>query len=176
MDVKIDTAKIPGFDALPEEVKNALASYTVEVPDQSGEIETLKGLVSKRNAEVAEAKRKLNDRLSEQEKAALETQELIAQLKAENERFRASERVAGYKAKLMEAGYDAESADAMSKSLPDGVEDSFFTATKSFIDAKAKQIQTDLLDKQSSLSSGGTPKSDGTANKNLEGFRKGLGL
>lgn len=170
--MKIDTAKLEGFETFPPEVKAAIEAY--EIDDHAAELESLKGLVSKRNSEIAEAKRKLNERLSEQEKAANETQELIAQLKADNERFKASERVAGYKAKLMAAGYDAESADALSKSLPDGVADSFFETTKTFIDSRAQQIQADLLAKQAPLSAGSTPKAG--ENKTVEAFRKGLGL
>ena len=67
----------------------------------------------------------------------------------------------------MAAGYDAETADVMAKSLPDGVNDEYFAATKAFLDAQKQAILSSAINKQPGLSVG-TPPSAATAQKEEE--------
>ena len=72
--------------------------------------------------------------------------------------YRNKERVSSYKAQLMAAGIDPDTADLMAKSLPEGVSDEYFQATKSFLDAQRKNAEIAALGKQPGLSVGTPPK------------------
>ncbi len=119
---------------------------------------------------------KYKAKLSEQEKADLETKQATDALLAELDAYKTKERVATYTAKLLEVGYDAETAAKMATALPEGVTDEFFNSQKSFIEAKTQAIKTQTLNGQPNLTVGNTPSAKDAEEAEMARLRKWMGL
>ena len=157
---KIDPSKIEGFDNLSADEKvAALLNQEIEVEQtEPADVTKLKTSLSKANSEAAEYKRLLREKQTEAERAEADRAEQYKALQDELASYRNKERVSSYKAQLMAAGIDPDTADLMAKSLPEGVSDEYFQATKSFLDAQRKNAEIAALGKQPSLSVGTPPK------------------
>ena len=177
--MKIDTSKIEGYAEMSAEDKlKALEAYELpEVPKPDNtEADKLKAALSKANAEAASYKRELREKQTEQERLESERKEadqkkdeLIAQYEAER-------RVSSYTKKFVEAGYDIETASKMAQSLPAGVADDYFAATKTYLETKTKEIESAALNKQPSLTPG-APPTTGQADKDEQNkMRSWFGL
>ena len=118
------------------------------------EIDNLKKRLSAVNSESAEYKRQLKAKMTEDERKEAERLEADKARDEELATLRREKTVNGYKARLMEVGYDAETAATMAEGLPSDLSDEFFTAQKNFLENKAKQIQADLVKNQPNLSTG----------------------
>ena len=154
---KIDVSTIKGYEEMSAEDKlNALLGYEFEIPKNDTD-EKLKAALSKANSDAAEWKRKFRETQTEQERQAAELAESQKQMQEQLDAYKAKERVSSYANKLMAAGVDADTADLMAKSLPEGVSDDYFTAYKSFIETKTKEIESAALSKQPGLSVGAPP-------------------
>lgn len=153
---KIDTTRIEGYETMTAEEKlAALESYEFEEPVQdTSEVEKYKSLLTKANTEAADYKRKLKEKMSEQERAEAERAEAEKATREELNTLRAEKRVSVYTNRLVGAGYDLETAKVMATSLPEGLEDSYFESQKTFLENKQKQIEADLLKKQPTLTGG----------------------
>lgn len=157
---KFDASKISGFDGMTAEEKvAALLGQEFEVEQQTDpDLNKLKAALSKSNSEAAEYKRLLREKQTEAERAEADRAEQLKAMQDELASYRNKERISSNTAKLMAAGYDAETADQMAKMLPEGVPDEYFQATKSFLDAQRKNAEIAALGKQPSLSVGTPPK------------------
>ena len=157
---KIDASKISGFDGMTAEEKvAALLGQEFEVEQQTDpDLNKLKAALSKSNSEAAEYKRLLREKQTEAERAEADRAEQYKALQDELASYRNKERISSYKANLMSAGIDAETADLMAKSLPEGVSDEYFQATKSFLEQQRKNADIANLGKQPGLSVGQPPK------------------
>ena len=153
MQYKLDLSQAPTD---PEEFRKWVEEQAIEAPDAK-EYDNLKNLNQKRNAELADAKRKLAEKLDEKEKAELAEKEEKERLLQENADLKAVVRVSTYTAKLLDAGLDSESAAELAKSLPPEVPDSVFERIKSHNAAQYQKIQNELLAKQDSLAAGNPP-------------------
>ena len=118
------------------------------------EIDNLKKRLSAVNSESAEYKRQLKAKMTEDERKEAERLEADKARDEELATLRREKTVNGYKARLMEVGYDAETAATMAEGLPSDLSDEFFTAQKNFLENKTKQITADLVKNQPNLSSG----------------------
>ena len=149
-----------------EEINEALAS--VEFPaDQSAEIERLRTALSKSNSENAEWKKKHRDALSEEERKAQETADLIKQLQDENAKLTRESNVSKHKAKFLGMGYEEALAGDAAVAMTDGDMEKLFSYQLKHQEAMEKKIRADVLK--------GTPKpvpdkADGAMT--LEKFRK----
>lgn len=158
--VKFDTSRINGWDDLSAEDKvKALLEQEIEVeqPEPADAIK-LKNALNKACEEAASYKKALREKQSEAERAEADRAEQYKALQDELASYRDKERISSYKAQLMTAGIDSDTADLMAKSLPEGVSDEYFQATKSFLDAQRKNAEIAALGKQPSLSVGTPPK------------------
>lgn len=158
--VKLDTSRITGWDELSAEDKvKALLEQEIEVeqPEPADTLK-LKNALNKACEEAASYKKALREKQTEAERAEADRAEQYKALQDELASYRNKERVSSYKAQLMEAGIDPDTADLMAKSLPEGVSDEYFQATKSFLDAQRKNAEIAALGKQPSLSVGTPPK------------------
>lgn len=158
--VKLDTSRIAGWDELSAEDKvKALLEQEIEVeqPEPADAIK-LKNALNKACEEAASYKKALREKQTEAERAEADRAEQYKALQDELANYRNKERVSSYKAQLMAAGIDPDTADLMAKSLPEGVSDEYFQATKSFLDAQRKNAEIAALGKQPSLSVGTPPK------------------
>lgn len=150
--------------------------YEAEYKKMKAECAKLKSATDKACSQAADMKRQLREKQSEAERLEADRQEAEAAMKAELEAFRQREKISTYKSKLMESGYDSDSAQKMAEGLPDGISDEFFTAQKTFLEARAKAIESELLGKQPGLSSGKTPSSADIADLEYQKMRKYAGL
>ena len=158
--VKLDTSRIAGWDELSAEDKvKALLEQEIEVGQtEPADAIKLKNALNKACEEAASYKKALREKQSEAERAEADRAEQYKALQDELANYRNKERVSSYKAQLMAAGIDPDTADLMAKSLPEGVSDEYFHATKSFLDAQRKNAEIAALGKQPSLSVGTPPK------------------
>ena len=158
---KVDPSKIDGFDKMTADEKvAALLGQEIEVdaPLESSEVIKLKNAYNKACEEAGNYRKQLREKQSEAERAEADRAEQLKAMQDELASYRNKERISTYKANLMGAGIDAETADLMAKSLPEGVSDEYFQATKSFLDAQRKNAEIAALGKQPGLSVGTPPK------------------
>lgn len=175
---KIDPSKIEGFDNLSADEKvAALLNQEIEVEQtEPADVTKLKTSLSKANSEAAEYRRLLREKQTEAERAEADRAEREKALQDELASYRDKERISSYKAQLMSAGVDSETADLMAKSLPEGVADEYFLATKSFLDNQRQKLLTESINKQPGLSVG-TPPTAAQAEREEENLlRKHMGL
>lgn len=175
---KIDPSKIEGFDNLSADEKvAALLNQEIEVEQtEPADVTKLKTSLSKANSEAAEYKRLLREKQTEAERAEADRAEREKALQDELASYRDKERISTYKANLMGAGIDEPTADLMAKSLPEGVSDEYFLATKSFLDNQRQKLLTESINKQPGLSVG-TPPTAAQAEREEENLlRKHMGL
>lgn len=99
------TTATPTIDVAP-----SLAELQAELAKLRGENEKLKNAQSNASADASKYKKALQERMSEQERAANETKELIEQLKAENALMKRNQTLAEYTSGYMGLGFDAEMA------------------------------------------------------------------
>ena len=140
------------------------------------EIDNLKKRLSAVNSESAEYKRQLKAKMTEDERKEAERAEKEAAREAELVELRREKTVNGYKARLMEVGYDAETAKTMAEGLPSDLGDDFFAAQKAFLDNKAKEIEANLIKNQPNLSNGKPFSASDAEAKELADLRRAFGL
>jgi hypothetical protein len=132
-----------------EEIEAALAS--VEFPaDQSAEIERLKTALSKSNSENAEWKKKHREALTEEERKAQETADLIKKLQEENATLTRESNVSKHKARFLGMGYEEALANDAAVAMVDGDMEKLFSCQTKHQEALEKKIRADVLK--------GTPK------------------
>lgn len=175
---KIDPSKIEGFDNLSADEKvAALLNQEIEVEQtEPADVTRLKTSLSKANSEAAEYKRLLREKQTEAERAEAERAEKDREREELLKSLLEEKRVSTYKSQLMAAGVDQDTADLMAKSLPEGVSDEYFLATKSFLDNQRQKLLTESINKQPGLSVG-TPPTAAQAEREEENLlRKRMGL
>ena len=135
----------------------------------------LKNLLSRKNAEAAAYKKRLHEKMNEQERNEAERQEEMESLRKENELYRKRDREATYRAALLDAGFGKDAAEALSKSLPEGIPPEFFAEQKRFLEKRENEIRGEFLKGQPGLTRGSTPSGDPAA-RETELLRKAAGL
>ena len=149
-----------------EEIEAALAD--IEFPaDLSAEVERLKNALSKSNSENAEWKKKHREALSEEEKKAQETADLIKQLQEQNASLLRESSVSKHKAKFLGMGYEEALAADAAVAMADGDMDKLFSYQQKHQEALEKKIRADAMK--------GTPKpvpDKGEGAMTLEKIRK----
>ena len=148
------------------DIEAALAG--VDLPaDQSAEIERLRAALTKSNSENAEWKKKHREALSEEERKAQETADLIKQLQEQNASLLRESSVSKHKAKFLAMGYDEALAVDAATAMVDGDMDKLFTYQQKHQEALSKKIRAEALK--------GTPKpvpDKGDGAMTLEKLRK----
>lgn len=175
---KIDTSKISGFDEMSAEDKlNALLGYEFEAPaSNEAEMVRLKNSLNKACSEAKAYKDELRAKQTEAERAEADRQEAEKKLQEELAAYRTRERLSSYKANYMAAGYDAETAEALAKALPEGVPDDFFATQKSFLDKQKQTLLSEAINKQPGLSVGTPPSGTDAEKAEMDKFRRYIGL
>ncbi len=132
-----------------EEIETALAD--VELPeDLSTEVERLKTANSKLSSENADWKRKHREALSEEERKAQETADLLKKLQERNAELERESGLAKHKAKFLGMGYEDALATDAATAMVDGDMEKLFTYQLKHQEALEKKIRADALK--------GTPK------------------
>lgn len=112
---------------------------TKKFQEKDSEIKNQKDLISKRNSEIADYKRKETDKLSEDEKTKLHYEEIEKLNQELSRKIAMSERVANY----VGIGYSKELAEKVASAELDGKDVSKYHAE--FIKQKETEIQANLL-------------------------------
>lgn len=120
--MKIDLTKIEGYrdDMTAEEKLALLDKYEPE-----GWVK--KDVFDRTASELAEYKRKLKEKMSEEERKESERQEAEAALKAELESLRKEAAITKHKAKFLSLGYDEKLAEDTARAMVDGDFEKVFT-------------------------------------------------
>lgn len=134
--------------------KTPEVDYKAEYEKLLAEQKKLKDATDKACTEAANFKKALREKQTESEREAADRAEKDAAIQAELEKYRTESRVNAYKSKLLECGYDLETATSMAAGLPEGITDDFFAKQKSFYESQKKTIEAELLNKQPKLTSG----------------------
>ena len=124
--MKIDVTKIPNFDSLPEDVKTALENYKIETPEPDFTGYIPKSQFDKTASELADVKKQLKARMTEDEQKEAERLAAEQALKEELETLRKSEATSKNKARFLGLGYDEELAIETAQALVDGDMDKVF--------------------------------------------------
>ena len=115
----IDTSKIEGYDTMTAEEKiKALEEYSFADPDYSGYVK--KDTFDKTASELAQVKKDLKARMSEEEVKKAESEALLAKYKEEAETLKREKTISENKAQLIGIGYDEALAAATAKAMVDG--------------------------------------------------------
>ena len=176
--VKLDTSRIAGWDDLSAEDRvKALLEQEIEVEQpEPADTLRLKNALNKACEEAASYKKALREKQTEAERAEADRAEREKALQDELASYRDRERISTYKANLMGAGIDEPTADLMAKSLPEGVSDEYFLATKSFLDNQRQKLLTESINKQPGLSVGTPPTAAQAEREEENRLRKHMGL
>ena len=145
---------------MDEKMRETAAEELETAEDKT--VTELKNLLSRKNAEAAAYKKRLHEKMNEQERK-------------ENELYRKRDREATYRAALLDAGFGKDAAEALSKSLPEGIPPEFFAEQKRFLEKRENEIRGEFLKGQPGLTRGSTPSGDPAA-RETELLRKAAGL
>lgn len=141
---KIDVSKIEGYAEMSAEDKlKALEAYDVPDPDYSGYVD--KKLFDKTASELAEKKRELRDKLSEDEATKLREKEEREELEEKYNKLLRESAVSKNKAKLVALGYDEALADETAEAMADGNLEKVFANQKKHLDSFEKKIRAEVL-------------------------------
>ena len=127
-----------------EEIETAIAD--IELPeDMSAEVERLKAALSKSNSENAEWKKKHREAMSEEERKAQETADLLKQLQERNAELERESGLAKHKAKFLGMGYEEALASDAAVAMVDGDMEKLFSYQMKHQEALEKKIRADAL-------------------------------
>lgn len=164
---------------LEEQLKEALAKIK-ELEElaskQKSAIDNACSDAAKQKKAAQEWADKYKEKLTEQEKHDLEAKQAAEALTAELNTLKAEKRTATYTSRLMEVGYDAQTAATMAAALPEGINEDFFNQQKAFLEAKTQAIKTQTINSQPNLTNGNTPSALDAEEAEMEKYRKWAGL
>ena len=144
--MNIDTSTIAGFDSMTAEQK-VEALLKVEVPekvDLSGYIQ--KSQFDKVSSELAEAKKTLKGKLSEDEAAAAEREAKWAEMEAKLKELETEKTISTYKASyLAMPGFDEKLAEETAKALAEGDMKAVFANQQKANAAYEKKLRAELV-------------------------------
>ena len=164
--MKIDTTLIPGFDALPDEAKNAILGMEFDdAPDMSQFV--AKSVFDKKASEAAELGKQLKSKMTEDEQKAAQQEEEMAAMKAELETLKADKAVSEYTAQFLGIGYDEALAKSTAVALNKGDMATMFANHAKFVSGREKALKSELL-----KSTPTPPAGDGNKKTTKEDFAK----
>jgi len=149
-----------------EELTKALEG--VEIPtDQTAELERLKGIISDKNTEAADWKKKYRDTLDEATKKAQEEEEAKNSLLEQVKTLQKEKLISNYKASYIAMGYDESLAEETANALADNNTAKVFENQKKHLVAEEQRIRADVL-RSSPRPDGGTPSDGGGDDESLK--------
>ncbi len=177
--MKLDSAKIVGFDEMTAEEKvAALLDYEIETPPVNDDEEKrkLKTALSKANSECAEWKKQLREKQTEAERAEAERKEREQAVEEELRMLRRDKTIAGYVNSCLALGYEKELAQRAATAMADNDAAEIMACQQEFLAVKQKELEMAALNKQPTLSVGAPPTS-ATVEKTAENeLRRVMGL
>ena len=137
-----------------EDIDKALESFTMP-EDMTSEVDKLRNQLSKANSEAKSYKDKLNEKLTDEEKAREERDKEIADIKAELEAYKQKDAVNENIKSLLSLGYDEALAENTAKAMVAGDLKTVFANQKTFIESVKAGVKSEVL-KDPPTPSGGT--------------------
>ena len=142
--MKIDTTKIPNFDNLPDDAKEAILGMDfAEAPDMSQYIS--KTVFDKKAKEASDLSKQLKAKMTEDELAKAQADENMAAIMMELEQLRAEKIIGENATKFLELGYSSELAKATAEAMAKGEMDIVFKNHAKFIDSREKALRAEIL-------------------------------
>lgn len=138
--------------------------------------EKYKRLLDKANSEAADNKRKLREKMSEDEKNSADALERQKAMEAELASLKKDKQVSDYTARLMGSGFDSEMASSTAKALADGNVETVFANLANLTDSISKSALAKAMNNQGGLSVGKTPTSEDLEKAQTNALRKAMGL
>ena len=140
----IDTSKIEGYEEMtPEDKVKALESFNLPDPDYSGYIK--KDTFDKTASELAQVKKDLKARMTEEEVKAQAAAEELEKYKTEAEALRREKNIANNKAQFVSAGYDEALAQETAEALEKGDFATVFKNQKTVIENVKKVAKGEAM-------------------------------
>ena len=151
---KIDTTTISGFEAMTDAEKVA-ALLSVDIPEKvdAAGLSAKAAQFDKLASELAETKRALKSKMTEDEVAKAEAEKAHKETQEKYEALLKENTIAKYKAKYMAQGYDEKLAEETAEALFNGETDKVFANGEKFKAAVEQKTKSDMLK--------GTPKPGG---------------
>lgn len=116
---QIDTSKIEGYENMTAEEKvKAFESFNIPDPDYSGYVK--KDVFDKTASELAQTKKDLKARMTEEERAKAEHDAELAEYKTKYEELQKEKNIAKNRAEFISAGYDEALAQETAEALEKG--------------------------------------------------------
>lgn len=115
----------------------------------------LKNAQSSASADAAKYKKELRDRMSEQDRAAAETKELIEQLKADNAALKRSQTLAEYEAGFIGQGFNKDLAKRAAEATHDQNFADLMAIVGEFVEAHDKQLSENAMRSMARPGTGG---------------------
>lgn len=141
---KIDVTQIEGYAEMSAEDKlKALEGFDIPDPDYSSYVK--KDVFDKTASELAEKKKQLKDKMTEDEQKAQKEQEEREELQSKYEKLLRESEVSKHKAKLVALGYDETLADETAVAMVDGDMEKVFANQKKHLDSVEKRVRADAL-------------------------------
>lgn len=141
---KIDVSQIEGYAEMSAEEKlKALEELELSEPDYSGYIK--KEVFDKTASELAEKKKALKEKMTEDEAAKQKEKEEREKLQADYEKLLRESTVSKNKAKLLALGYEEKLADETAEAMADGDSEKVFANQKKHLEAVEKKVRADAL-------------------------------
>ena len=140
-----------------EDLQKQIADLMAENNSLKADAEKVKKTISNANADAASWKDKYRATLDEAKRREEERAEADEAIRAELTALKTEKRISTYTAKLLEVGYDAQTAASMAMNLPEGISDDFFNQQKSLLESQKQLAKTNDINNQSSMSVGETP-------------------
>ena len=150
---KIDTTAISGFDAMTDAEKLS-ALLELDVPERVdlGNYVT-KAQFDKTSSELAEAKRNLKSKMTEDELAKAEAEKAHRETEEKYNALLKKSTISEYKAKYLAQGYDEKLAEETAEALFNNETDKVFANSEKFRASIEQRMKSELLK--------GTPKPGG---------------
>ena len=168
-----ETVKAPSV----EDLKAKLAELEAEKDKLKKAMDAACSDAAKQKKEAAKWQEQYKSTLDEQKRKEFDSEEATKALMAQLNEFKQRERISTYKSKLMSVGYDDSTATTMATALPEGIDDTFFEAQRTFLENTKQAVKTQALNSQPGLSVGtppSTPKDAKSAED--ENLRRWFGL
>lgn len=140
-----------------DEIVEALADVSLP-QDNSDELKRYKDAVSKANSEAADYKRKLKEKMSEEEKKSTEEAERFARLEAENKELNKRILVSDYTSKFIASGMDEATAKKSAEAAFSGDFDTVIANFNAQIASVKETVKAELLNSTPSLQGGNNTK------------------
>lgn len=163
--MKIDTSKIPNFDALPEEARKAILGMEFSDPvDMANYV--AKTTFDKKASEAAELAKQLKAKMTDDEAKEAERVANEKKIMDELASLRKEKLVSDYKARYLALGYEASLAEETAKAFSDGNMDAVFANHQKHLEAVKKAAAAESLGK------GSKPPAGKDTGVTLEALRK----